>query len=65
MTKSRYDAILNFPKKLLKLLKLFKLFGVIYESLFPLVTHMITFALFRKLYCHKTQFFCGVAELSD
>ena len=29
MKKSRYDAILNFPKKLFKLLKLFELFGVI------------------------------------
>ena len=54
MMTSIYDAMLSFSK-IFKLLKLFKLFGVICELLFPLVTHKLTFALFRNLYSDKTQ----------
>ena len=38
-----------------KLFKSFKLFGVISQSLFPLVTYKITFASFRYLHSHKAQ----------
>ena len=38
-----------------KLYKSFMLFGVISQSLFPLVTYKITFASFRYLHSHKAQ----------